>query len=41
MIYGGKIHSSPGSIERLYYDYFHKNSEESFKPITKGEPLLV
>ncbi|MFW9879082.1 MAG: hypothetical protein ACFFG0_38875 [Candidatus Thorarchaeota archaeon] len=35
MIYGGKIHSSPGSIEKLYYDYFHKNSEEGFKPITK------
>lgn len=35
MIYGGKIHSSPDSIERLYYDYFHKNSEEGFKPITK------
>ena len=35
MIYGGKIHSSPDSKERLYYDYFHKNSEEGFKPITK------
>ena len=35
MIYGGKIHSSPDSTERLYYDYFHKNSKEGFKPITK------
>ncbi len=35
MIYGGKIHSSPDSKERLYYDYFHKNPEEGFKPITK------
>ena len=35
MFYGGKFHSSSDSTERLYYDYFHKNSSEGFKPITK------